>query len=932
MRIMRLFLFLIFFVLCLSGLKAQHDFEIDASNKAPSPITGQLHMGDSGQASRSIVANNQYLTIGSKPVLPVMGEVHFSRLPRSSWEDVILKMKANGVSIIACYVLWIHHEELEGQFNWDGNRDLRAFVSLCGKHGLMVYPRIGPWCHAEVRNGGTPDWLLAKKGIHIRSNDPEYQHYVELLFQQIAGQLKGLLYKDGGPVIGVQLENEYRRGVAGEAHIRWLKKTAIKCGLDVPLYTVTGWGNASVPAREVIPLWGAYPDEPWATNLNRSTSAKNFQFSPYRNDDKIGNEKGSGGAPEIIDSLYPYFTCEMGVGVENTDHRRLQIGRLDGEALMMAKLGSGSNLIGYYMFAGGSNPHGTLASMEETQLSGSWNTNPAVSYDFQAAIRESGELGASYAAIKPVHYFLRKFGTVLAPMTPVFTDMNNDFQYSVRSSGSAGFLFAMNYCRHQTRKTIKAATFNVRFRGEQIKFPSRGIDLPDSSLFIWPLNLKMDDLLLKYATAMPIGQTNLSGTSNWIFASSLTSGTEFCFDDQAVRQISCNTASITHKDGRFLIHDFGLGRVQIVRIRAKDGRRYQLTVLSKDAVNDMWMIPDGSGQPALYLSKSGLYNNNGKLHVYGIDPTIEIQALEGKPLYLNGQRIKAIKEKNSGLWRYRFSLPIQKAAVKISPLSTLGEGKWIKARVERLTNKTMLYKNLFLKRFQLKNTAPISSATMYYAGGSFERLLINNRTLNQGGFTDTTSRFDLTGYLKKGDNAFLFNFLPDTTSRPFAAHIVVRYANNDREDFYTDSSWLNQLQYTYPSYPYSEKEYEKVTIVKQPNSFAKAAANNKSYRIHLYNNTAPFNNFLLSVRYVADKARLYKDGVLVADDFYDGCKWNTSVDRIGVSSSGDYLLTLSPLKPNARKYFDAAVDRAAMEKTILESVQLKPVYQVDLSF
>ena len=203
---MRRILPFLFFVLPCSLLHAQHLFELDGSAQPPAPVLHQLEMGNSGPEAKAIEVNNQYLTLGGKPVLPVMGEVHFSRLPRSSWEDVLLKMKANGVNIIACYVLWIHHEEQEGQFEWTGNKDLRAFVQLCQKLGLYVYPRIGPWCHAEVRNGGTPDWLLAKKGIRVRTNDPQYQHYVALYFDQIAAQLKGLLYKDGGPVIGIQLE------------------------------------------------------------------------------------------------------------------------------------------------------------------------------------------------------------------------------------------------------------------------------------------------------------------------------------------------------------------------------------------------------------------------------------------------------------------------------------------------------------------------------------------------------------------------------------------------------------------------------------------------------------------------------------------------------------------------------------------------------
>jgi len=101
-----------------------------------------------------------YLTMDTRPWLPVMGEFHYSRVPESEWEEELLKMKSAGAQIVSTYVIWIHHEEIRGQFDWTGQRNLRRFVELCGKHGLYVVARIGPWTHGESRNGGLPDWLL----------------------------------------------------------------------------------------------------------------------------------------------------------------------------------------------------------------------------------------------------------------------------------------------------------------------------------------------------------------------------------------------------------------------------------------------------------------------------------------------------------------------------------------------------------------------------------------------------------------------------------------------------------------------------------------------------------------------------------------------------------------------------------------------------
>lgn len=81
-----------------------------------------------------------------------MGEMHYSRYPSQYWEESIEKMKAGGVDVLSTYVLWIHHEEIEGAYDFSGNKNLKAFVETCKKCNIYMMLRIGPWCHAEVRN------------------------------------------------------------------------------------------------------------------------------------------------------------------------------------------------------------------------------------------------------------------------------------------------------------------------------------------------------------------------------------------------------------------------------------------------------------------------------------------------------------------------------------------------------------------------------------------------------------------------------------------------------------------------------------------------------------------------------------------------------------------------------------------------------------
>lgn len=470
---------------------------VDAKNLKQNIISGHLKMGNPGPEGKEITVNNKYISIGGKPVIPVMGEMHFSRCPKGQWEDRILKMKANGINIIATYVFWIHHEETEGVFDWSGNNDLRSFIKLCHKHGLFVYPRLGPWCHGEVRNGGTPDWIFTKKGLVDRSNNEKYQFYADRLYSEIAKQMSGLYYKDGGPVIGVQLENEYRRGPGGNAHILWLKKTANKYGIDVPLYTVTGWGNASVPQDEVIPLFGGYPEEPWVTNLIPAKENLNFCFDAPLNDEGIGADVAAKEKGKFTDySRYPYLTCEIGLGNQISYHRRPIINDIDGAAMTYAKIGSGSNLPGYYVFTGGQNPKGKYTSLEENQdETGYWNQYCDISYDFQAPIRETGELAGSYHQIKKLHYFLNEFGDRLATMTPVIPSnqkSTENLQWAIRSDGESGFVFGLNYYRNFKKPLQRGVQFEVSLEKEKISFPSKPVEIVDSCMFIWPFNIALE--------------------------------------------------------------------------------------------------------------------------------------------------------------------------------------------------------------------------------------------------------------------------------------------------------------------------------------------------------------------------------------------------------------------------------------------------------
>jgi beta-galactosidase len=560
-------------------------------------------------AGLSLGVNGRYLTLKGRPWLPVMGEFHFSRYPRAQWEDEILKMKAAGVDIVSTYVIWIHHEEIQGQFDWTGQRDLRAFAQLCAKHGMYMVARIGPWDHGEVRNGGLPDWVL-KQGP-TRVNDPVYLASVRALYGQIALQLKGLLWKDGGPVIGIQLENEYsKRGSgAGEAHILELKSIAIASGLDVPLYLVTGWDNAVVPPRAVVPVYGGYSDAPWDRSVARLPPAEVYAFrfqTRVAANANPGIAQGKPNTKQMLTERLPYLTAEIGGGIQDTYHRRPVIAPDDIAAMVPVMLGSGVNLYGTYMFQGGENPDGKLSTLQESQVTGYPNDVPIKSYDFQAPLGEFGEERASLRKLKVFQYFLNDFGSELAPMivhSPDIVPANpadlSPSRVSVRSNGDTGFIFFNNYVRNDPTPVRKAAQFLIHLPHCTLTVPHRPVDLPSGAYFIWPFNLDLDGANLRYATAQLFTRIEQPGVTVLYFEAQPGISPEFAFDAATVRTVKSSAGEIVRDSGVVYVRGIQPGIDSSIDIVSNSGKSLRLIVFTAHEAENAWKVRIGDSEHLL---------------------------------------------------------------------------------------------------------------------------------------------------------------------------------------------------------------------------------------------------------------------------------------------------------------------------------------------
>ena len=460
--------------------------------------------------------NSRYLTRDGKPWFPVMGEIHYSRVKREDWKSELYKMKAGNVSVVSTYVIWIHHEEIEKEYDFSGNRNLHEFVKAIKETGLKMILRIGPWSHAEVRNGGFPDWLL-KKEYEPRTNDYRYFEEVRRFYNKIFEQVDGFLHKDGGPIIGVQIENEYGHcggltGEAGEEHMRTLTKLAKEAGFDVPLYTATGWGGAMTGG--LIPVMGGYCEAPWDQRITKIEPSGNYIFTHERNDHNIGSDFGFAEGITFDIDKFPFLTAELGGGLQVTHHRRPVATASDIGAMTMVKLGCGVNLLGYYMYHGGTNPMGRLSTLEESRATGSWNDLPVYSYDFRAPIREFGQISDTFKEIKLFTYFAREFEDEFCDMqvhlpaeNPLKQDDLENYRISVRDNGESGYVFINNYQRSYEMAEHNDISLEVSIGNENITFPA--IDIKDRDYYYFPVNMKIgDSAIIKKSLLSPLLKLN----------------------------------------------------------------------------------------------------------------------------------------------------------------------------------------------------------------------------------------------------------------------------------------------------------------------------------------------------------------------------------------------------------------------------------------
>jgi len=301
----------------------------------------------------SVTYDERSVMVDGRRLLLACGEMHYPRSTRAMWPILLQRSKALGLNTITSYVFWNVHETSRGVYDFSGERDLGHYLDLCQQQGLAVFLRVGPYICAEWNYGGYPPYLRDEPGITIRTMNKAYTARVEAWFERLAEVVKPRLKPNGGPVILVQVENEYanvakRYRDAGQEYLRWIVELAKRLGFaSVPSTTCEGGAQGAIE------------------------TSNGFTIPPER---LAAVRKSHPGTPMLWTELYPAWYRVWGGRIASArDPRSIAGGILD----FISRGGSGFN---YYPWHGGSNFGRNAMYLQTT------------SYDFFAPLDEYGSV------------------------------------------------------------------------------------------------------------------------------------------------------------------------------------------------------------------------------------------------------------------------------------------------------------------------------------------------------------------------------------------------------------------------------------------------------------------------------------------------------------------------------------------------------------
>lgn len=336
--------------------------------------------GSFAQTNHSFRLTPDNFLLDGKPFQIISGEMHPARIPKQYWRHRIQMAKAMGCNTIAAYIFWNYHEIKEGQFDFSsGNHNIAEFIRICREEGMWVLLRPGPYVCAEWDFGGLPTYLLKIPDIKIRCMDPRYMSAVKRYINHLSREVRPLQCTNGGPILMVQIENEYGSYGNDRSYIKTLKKMWIENGITVPFYTADGPTPFMLDAGSI---------EGAAIGLDSGGSEADFEQAKKKNPN----------VPSFSSETYPGWLTHWGEKWARPDTNSLKK-----EIEFLLKNKKSFNL---YVIHGGTNFGFTAGA---NAFSPTAYEPDITSYDYDAPINEQGEPTAKYFMLRRligryVHY------------------------------------------------------------------------------------------------------------------------------------------------------------------------------------------------------------------------------------------------------------------------------------------------------------------------------------------------------------------------------------------------------------------------------------------------------------------------------------------------------------------------------------------------
>ena len=327
---------------------------------------------DSQPATHTFGIQADQFVLDGKPFQIISGEMHYARIPREYWRDRLKKARAMGLNAISTYVFWNAHEPKPGVYDFSGSLDAAAFIRMAQEEGLYVILRPGPYSCAEWDLGGFPAWLFADQAIVLRSTDEKFMKPAERWLKRLGQELAPLQLARGGPIIAIQVENEYGSFGNDKTYVRHIYDALKGAGFtDSLLFTADGGDQLAA---------GTLPDVHAAVNFGpgaaKSEIAKLQKFRPGR---AVLNS-------EYWDGWFDHW----GEHHHGTDANQ--------QAQEIDWILSHGYSINLYMFHGGT----SFGFMSGANWDHKEYQPDVTSYDYDSSVSESGELTKKFYAFREV--------------------------------------------------------------------------------------------------------------------------------------------------------------------------------------------------------------------------------------------------------------------------------------------------------------------------------------------------------------------------------------------------------------------------------------------------------------------------------------------------------------------------------------------------